>query len=177
MKRVTSSLMVGVLVLLAGSATAASGEKTVKTLGGDSWKTNVAVSSNHRFAPGRTVVKSGDTLNFVNADTLGAPHSVSIVAPGDLPDSFEALIFGCPICDAVLGEHFPLGPPVGIVDPGADGFNEVGDSVFFFPQGDPGPPGFPEGAFSVEVTAAPGTTLSYFCALHPWMQGTIDVRG
>ncbi len=176
MRRLTVAVLVLGLLLLAGSVAAGSG-KTVKTLGGDSWKTNVAVNSNHRFSPGNTIVKSGETVTFLNADTVGAPHTVSIVDSADLPDSFEALIFGCAICDAVFDAHFPLGPPVGIVDPGADGFNEIGDSVFFFPAGDPGPPGFPVGQFEVTVTADPGTALSYFCAIHPWMQGTIKVSG
>jgi plastocyanin len=26
------------------------------------------------------------------------------------------------------------------------------------------------------VTAKKGSTLSYFCAIHPWMQGTIKVK-
>ncbi len=175
MRRVMPVVLVMALVVIAGAATAAPGEKTVKTQGGDSWKANVAVNSNFRFGPGKTVVSSGDTVHFVNADTTPAPHTVSIVDEADLPDSFEALIFGCPVCDAVLGGHFPLGPPVGVIDPGGDGFNEIGDSVLFFPEGS-APPGVAEGAFSVEVTADPGTTLSYFCAIHPWMQGTIEVR-
>jgi hypothetical protein len=35
------------------------------------------------------------------------------------------------------------------------------------------PPGT---AISVPVTAPSGTTLSYFCAIHAWMQGSITVN-
>ena len=30
---------------------------------------------------------------------------------------------------------------------------------------------------TVKVTAAEGTTLNYYCTIHPWMQGTIEVVG
>ena len=53
-----------------------------------------------------------------------------------------------------------------VVDVGSPGFNEPGDSLFFG-QGE---------SISADVTAAPGTTLKYLCAIHPWMQGTITVR-
>jgi len=33
----------------------------------------------------------------------------------------------------------------------------------------------PSTSISVQVTAPPGTTLSYFCAIHARMQGTIKV--
>ena len=56
-----------------------------------------------------------------------------------------------------------------VVDVGAPGFNEPGDSLFFVAEE-------PFNTISAQVTAPAGTTLKYLCAIHPWMQGTITVR-
>ena len=55
---------------------------------------------------------------------------------------------------------------------GAAGFdtmgdaNTAGDSLFIAPgQGG-----------SLKVTASKGSKLTYFCAVHPWMQGKIKVN-
>ena len=47
---------------------------------------------------------------------------------------------------------------------GKPGFDRPGDSIVWM-----------SGNVSVKVTAAAGTVLHYFCAVHPWMQGTITV--
>ena len=49
-----------------------------------------------------------------------------------------------------------LTPPVG------------GDSVAIFPMGAP---------IKMTVTAQPGTTLAFMCAIHSWMQGKMVVDG
>jgi plastocyanin len=35
--------------------------------------------------------------------------------------------------------------------------------------------GGPHNSITIKVTAKPGTTLHFFCAVHPWMQGKIVV--
>jgi hypothetical protein len=35
----------------------------------------------------------------------------------------------------------------------------------------------PDTQLTVPVTATSGTTLHYMCAIHAWMQGTINVKG
>ena len=66
-------------------------------------------------------------------------------------------------CADALAAHNVSGA---VVDPGDDGFNEPGDSLLFFPGK----------SISADLTAAPGTTLKYLCAVHPWMQGQITVN-
>jgi hypothetical protein len=52
-----------------------------------------------------------------------------------------------------------------VVNVGAPGLDQPGDSLLFFPGE----------SISAEVSAAAGTTLSYLCAIHPWMIGSITV--
>lgn len=49
-------------------------------------------------------------------------------------------------------------------------FDSAGDSVIVAPPG----VGLPT-SVSVVVSALPGTALDYMCAIHPWMQGSIQV--
>ena len=49
---------------------------------------------------------------------------------------------------------------------GAPGFGTVGDSVALTSK---------RTSITFKVTAKPGTTLHFVCAIHPWMQGTIKV--
>lgn len=59
-----------------------------------------------------------------------------------------------------------------VVDVGQPGFDTMGDattagdSVFLAPKS----------KVTVKVTAKQGAKLTFFCAIHPWMQGTIKVK-
>ena len=59
------------------------------------------------------------------------------------------------------------------LDAGAAGFDTMGDdktagdSLFIAPG---------QKRVSFKVTARKGSKLSYFCAVHPWMQGKITVK-
>jgi plastocyanin len=135
----------------------------VKTVGGEIFKPNVSDTFTMRFVPGDVTVHTGDTVVFDKADMGSDPHSVSLVGPGDLPRHTEP----CPECDRVEKAHFPHGqtqPPLPVVNVGRPGFDGPGDSIVWM-----------KGRTSVKVTAPAGTVLHYFCALHPWMQGTITV--
>jgi plastocyanin len=172
MRRVT--FMVAVLGLAAlataGIATAESG-KTVHTRGDEVLRPNQSIRSDLRFSPGSVTVKSGDTVTWVHSDDTDAPHTVTIATENQLVQTFSDFLLGtCPDCDAAigaaLGGHFPGGPPVPELDDGDGEFDDPGDSVLFFPGQ----------TFAKQINSPAGTTLFYFCAIHPWMQGSISVK-
>jgi hypothetical protein len=83
---------------------------------------------------------------------------------------------GCDACGPLMAAHeadMETGE-VGkaLVEAGAEGFDTggdksaAGDSIFLPPKG----------KVTFKVTAAKGTTLSFICAVHPWMIGTIKVK-
>jgi plastocyanin len=149
-----------------------------------------------RFPDEPTVIRSGGTLTWNNMSTEG--HSMSLVAKGDLPTSFN----GNDVQGALFGAHNlggPGGPPILVVDGGvatdddaqhdADTLTDfdtvshsnatptpptIGDSVLV--DNPSGSNGF-YSTVSVLVTAPAGTTLHYYCIFHPQMQGTIQVTG
>jgi plastocyanin len=143
------------------SAGASSG--TVSTRGDERFVPNAMIQSTLRFSPGKVSASSGGPLTWTHADNSEAPHTVTIVDQADLPADIEA-VFECPACAAALDAHL-AGGFTPVVDVGAPGLDEPGDSLLFF-HGE---------SISAQVTAAAGTTLYYLCALHPWMQGSITV--
>jgi plastocyanin len=126
------------------------------------------VQATLRFTPGKVGVTSGDEITFTHDDKTDEPHTATIVE--EFPGSSLDEIFGCGApdqpCGQALAAHAVSGP---VVDVGAPGFNEPGDSLFFLAEE-------PFNVISAEVTAPAGTTLKYLCAIHPWMQGQITVR-
>lgn len=158
----------GVLVAI----TAQAGEsRAVRVTGTESFVPNAKVMATFRFGPGPLDVHSGDTVTW--SDDTGDLHTISVVARGDLPATIEE-VFSCPVCGPILAGHFDLStfPPT-LITPvlggGADGtagFDGVGDSKVLFPGG----------SASAAITAPAGSTLHYLCAIHPWMQGTINVH-
>lgn len=166
-----SVFVVGVVVALTmamsvGVGMAGSGNNVLRTLGDESFIPNVQVQANLKFSPGTLRVASGDTLTIQHADKAPAPHTFTIVGSEELPETIEELFEGesCPTCDAAGGAHQATDPPTLLVD-GGDGFNELGDSVLFF-HGQ---------TVEVEITAAPGESLTFICIIHPWMSGTLSV--
>jgi hypothetical protein len=95
-------------------------------------------------------------------------------------------------CDQYLGAHAPVvtdqGPQPPFVSAVDDlkasaaqppQLNGQGDSVIVAEAGKAYPStvgGTISDSVSAVITAARGSTLTYICALHPWMQGTIEVR-
>jgi plastocyanin len=161
----------------AGSVMAAS-EKTVRTLGrGIIFKPNQLIAAVFRFTPERTTVDDGQRIRFADADQDNQePHTVTIVDKADLPTSFaegDACFAETAPCGQALAAHDPDGdqqPPFNlVVNKGKPGLDTAGDSLLF--GGD-----LDNQSISARVTAAPGTTLYYLCALHPFMQGKITVR-
>jgi hypothetical protein len=93
---------------------------------------------------------------------------VTIVAQSDLPTTADE-VFACQVCGDAFAAHFPApppAPPVLVVDVGAAGLDAAGDSLLLFD----------DQSVSATVSAASGSTLFYLCAVHPWMQGQINVQ-
>ena len=172
-------LTVGVIVMtaLAVAASAAPAGRTVTTRGDEVLKVNVGVNSTLRFSPGPLTVAEGDSITWVAGDKIGAPHTVTLTRnPDALIETFLEMIGiePCAPCDAALGGalggHFPdAAPPVLELGLG-DGFGDDGDSFLF---GN----GFPASKTVTLDNVTAGETIYYFCAIHPWMQGSIDVAG
>ncbi len=140
-------------------------DRIVRTSGDERLVPNALIQATLKFAPGNSTVASGDAITWVHADKTEAPHTVSIVDEADLPATIEE-VFECAVCAEIGMAHFGPdfeGPFTPVVDEGAPGFDQPGDSVFF------------EDEFTMTISAPAGTTLSYLCAIHPWMQGSIKV--
>lgn len=161
MRKLVAVPIFAVFVLFGSIASAGSGE--IRTQGGESFVPNAKIMSNLKFTPGHTASPSGGSLTWRHADRTPEPHTITIVDEGDLPGSIEE-VFGCEACSDALDAHFAGGfNPV--VNVGAPGLDQPGDSMVLF-AGE---------SVSAEVSAPGGTTLSYLCAIHPWMQGSIRV--
>jgi plastocyanin len=140
---------------------------------------NKYIQDGVHFAPGTVTVKSGSTLTFDFADRNAAPepHTLTIVNAADLPKTI-AQVNNCKVCQQLASPHLknPKAPPSqsnGVahwtLNKGAPGLDTVGDSIAIQEPG-------PHKSITVKVTAKPGTTLSFVCAVHPWMQGKIVVK-
>jgi plastocyanin len=163
MRKLVSIVAVSALVVWLGSmASAAPG--LIKTGGGERFVANALIQSTLKFVPGPTRAESGATLTWVHADMTQEPHTISIVNQSELPTSIEE-VFECAVCGEIFEGHFAGGGFNPVVDVGDPGLDTRLDSLFL-------PPG---GQVSAEVSAPPGSTLYYLCAIHPWMQGSIRV--
>lgn len=135
----------------------------METAGEETFRPNRGITNTYRFADDEVTIRSGGTIRFVDRDRTRDPHTISIVRRRDLPRSFE-----CPACEALEQGHFPNGfegEPVPVLDQGRPGLDAPGDSLLW---GD-------RQRLSAKVSARPGTTLSFLCVPHPWMQGRIKV--
>lgn len=174
---VVAALGVGLLVA-GGSALAASGKAPshvkIAIKGGETFKPNVFDKDSSHYTPGTVTVRSGATVTLTNDGP--EPHSLSLVAKSALPRTVGQLN-NCGICRQIAITHGinPMGPPTSgppphpVVDVGAPGFNEPGDSIVIGPKG-------PFGKVAFKVTAKKGTTLYFMCIVHPWMQGRFLVK-
>lgn len=125
-----------------------------------------------------TVGDQLDIVNETNPKQVG-PHTFSLVTKGSLPKTPKARK-GCfapkhiclaiaiwhgfnPKTEAITKNPAKAGP-AGWSTAGTT--TKKGDSWFTEKKGED---------LSQEVTAAAGTTLYYMCAVHPWMQGKVNV--
>lgn len=165
-----------VSALVAGPALAQD-TKTVEVRGGDILNpSGQFIKNNFRFQPKNISVTSGSVVRWVDNDESDAPHTVTIADQADLPSTIEELD-ACfapgGLCIETIAAHDPgldEVPPFNlVVNTGGPGLDARGDSLLFA-----GP--FGE-SVEAQVTAPAGSTLSYLCVFHPWMQGSIKVRG
>lgn len=127
-------------------------------------------------------VTVGDQLEIVNKTNPKqvGPHTFSLVTKGSLPKTPKArknCFAPKHICLAIATWH-GFSPKTERITKnpakaGLAGWSTMGSTA---KKGDSWFSGETKGGkFSQEVTAEPGTTLYYLCAVHPWMQGSVDV--
>ena len=152
----------------------------IRITGGPVFKPGVMIGDNVRFNR-NTTVKSGGTVKIVDKGSpMAGPHTVSLLKKSALPRTMaqaDACFQGQGVCAPLYAAHQvpedPEGMP-GVIEynAGAAGFDTMGDAntagdSLFMPPGRGG---------SIKVTARKGSKLTYFCAVHPWMQGKITVN-
>ena len=127
-------------------------------------------------------VTVGDQLEIVNKTNPKqvGPHTFSLVTKGSQPKTPKARK-GCfapkHICLSIAMWH-GFNPKTEQITKnpakaGPAGWSTMGSVT---KKGDSWFSGETKGGhFSQEVTAAAGTTLYYMCAVHPWMQGKVNV--
>jgi plastocyanin len=178
-RRLLVVTVLGAVSLAAGGSALAAAGKAPSTAkiaikGGESFKPNAYDKDSTHFAPGTVTVRSGGTITLTNQGPEA--HTLSLVKPSDVPRTL-AQLNNCTVCEQIAASHGvnPQGPPtsgpppIPVVDVGAPGFDQPGDSTVIGPKG-------PAGKVTFKVTAKAGTTLHFLCAIHPWMQGRILVK-
>jgi hypothetical protein len=134
-----------------------------------------------RFEAPKTIVfgQELEVLNETNPHRVG-PHTFSLVTKGSLPKTPKArqtCFTPKHICMAIAKWHGTNGNgPVtkNPVKAGAEGWDTLGSVT---KTGDSWFTGEKKAGTSITepVTAAAGTTIYFMCAIHPWMQGHIEV--
>ncbi|MDQ3647413.1 MAG: hypothetical protein M3433_02290 [Actinomycetota bacterium] len=179
-----------------GLATAAAGAVALGLVGGPAASADSDAGAAQGPAPAKIVMKfNGEKLFFAGSKEVVAgralkivntikprahgPHTFTLVQESLRPSS-GAEVNKCfapgKICRRITVAHkvdFDTGATrLPVVKAGKSGWDRMfskdakGDSWFTAKLG---------ATFSQKVTAAPGTSLDYFCAIHPEMKGTIDV--
>jgi plastocyanin len=168
------AFLVGVAALAAlasmptGIAAPAQQRANIDTIGRNGMRPNEIIFSTLRFQPGRVSVQSGGRVRLTHADQTTEPHTLSIVRRAELPRNSDE-VFNCPVCGQIAGQHFGGEQPRLVVedDQNAErGLDGRGDSMLVFDNQ----------SLSRRVSAPAGRTLYFLCAIHPWMQGQINVR-
>lgn len=163
-------------LVLAGPGLAAAATPT-----GVTQQVNIELTKGKLKFVGPESVNVGDQLEIVNETNPKqvGPHTFSLVTKGSLPKTPKArknCFTPKHICLAVAIWH-GFNPKTEQITKnpakaGAAGWSTAGsvskkgDSWFTEKKGE---------TFSQEVTAAAGSTLYYMCAVHPWMQGKVNV--
>lgn len=164
-------LIAAAIVVPAVARPSASARVKLNTIGGVTFKANRFIQDNMRFSKNSISADRGDTV--VLTDKTKQAHSFSVVRKGQVPRKVRQ-IDGCfegGVCGDLAVQHGAIDPNTGeeqepttpLVNAGPAGFNQPGDSVLI-------PPG---GKTTVRVTGR--NDMFYICAIHPWMQGKIDV--
>lgn len=160
----TSTLIVVAVVPALAGKPRAPGRVSLTAIDRPAFKPNRYLGDGLRWSRDATTMRSGGTLTLANKTREA--HAFSIVRRSQVP-STASQADNCEVCRPITDAHdFSAGPPrVAIVDKDGRGFNQPGDSAAFL-----------EGPMRMKITARPGQTLHYICAVHAWMQGTIAVK-
>jgi hypothetical protein len=144
---------------------------TLRMIGGVKFKANRFISDTMRYAQDVVNIDSGGRLTI--QDRTRQPHTLSLVKRSQVPRNARQMegCFGKGPCDELAVDHGAINPDTGeeqdpttpLVNKGPDGFNRPGDSVVIPPRQ----------KATVRVTG--NKDLFYICAIHPWMQGRLNV--
>jgi len=166
----------GAGVASAAKTAAASKKVTVSEKQTVKFKVNRYVQDGLRWNKDGYTVKTGGKLTFLMTVTSDGPHTFTVVKPKDLPKT-SAQIGNCKICNQLAKAHGANpssdAPPKflylenGVGSKTVPSLDRAGDSGFLPPT---------KGAkITFHVTAKAGTTLSFLCLVHPWMQAKVKV--
>jgi plastocyanin len=162
------------VVAVAPAAALGPATATLPVKDGAEFKANRYIKDKQRFGLDRVSIRPGGTLTIDNK--TGEEHTFSLVKRSQVPGNLKEMgkCFEGGVCAKIGVSHGAINPDTGeeqepttpLVNVGKDGFNQPGDSVVFKPRS----------KTKVKVTARKGQTLSFICAIHPWMQGKLDVE-
>lgn len=141
----------------------------MKIVGATTMKPGKWIRDDQRFTPHKRTVRSGATVRLADKSRMGEPHTLSVVRKSDLARNAQEA-FNCEVCNSIFEAHGANEETGDIANPvvnvGAEGFDQPGDSIFVAPKS----------TVRFDVTAAAGRTLYFMCAIHPWMQGRFKVK-
>jgi plastocyanin len=167
------AVMIAAAVAVPAFAQTAPRKATLKAVGKATFKANRFVRDGMRFNHDIVAIRKGGTLTLV--DTTKQAHTFSLVKKSQVPRTLRQMenCFGKGPCDEIAVAHGAINPDTGeeqepttpLVNVGADGFDQPGDSVLIPPNG----------RTKVKITGS--SDKYYICAIHPWMLGKVDVSG
>jgi hypothetical protein len=161
----------------AGASPAAPSKVVVKESFSLKLVPNRYIQDGMRFDKDVYSVKSGGTLVFRMTAPQEGPHTLTVLAPKDVPTTTRQ-VFNCTVCNKLLKAHGAdpnsNAPPKfqflenGVGDKTPPNLDRPGDSGILLP---------PTNGTTVtfKVTAKRGSTLRFICLLHPWMQARLRV--
>jgi hypothetical protein len=171
------AVSVAALTVVAGSSSFAAAKTTIATP-----VISMELSKGKMKFSGPESVLAGEKLEIVNNTNPKqvGPHTFTLVTKESLPKTRKAMnscFMPKKICFEIAKWHGfnPKDEQIkkSVVKAGPAGWSTMGDAA-----GKKGDSWFTEkegATFSQAVTAKAGTTLSYICAVHPDMQGEIEV--
>jgi hypothetical protein len=165
-------LMAVVLVPTIAGAAVTPPKKTIDMKGGPSKKKNAfGIKDSMRFSPAKFAIASDGTLTIKGKTSAKeGPHTFSVVKASQLPTT-KKQVEKCAVCLKFFKNHKvnektgKVGAP--LLNTGTKGFDGPGDSIVIAPG---------KSTTKIKISAKPGTTLSFLCTVHPWMQGKVTVK-
>jgi hypothetical protein len=165
-----------------GSSNLAGAAETVPSTGKTDEITIQLTQGKLKFVSPETVAYGDDleVVNETNPKQVG-PHTFSLVTKGSIPKTAGArknCFTPKHICLAIAKWHGlnPKSEKISInpAKAGPEGWSTMGNATG--KKGDSWFTGEKKGgSITQQVTAAPGTTLYFQCAVHPWMHGKVTV--